>query len=150
MNPQYTALANQVALLIHDKGKDSLQSICNLLVEQVPHFNCVGFYFMNNEKQVLEVGPYAGAETEHTVIPYGRGICGQVAVSGKTFLVEDVGKEENYLSCSIDTKAELVVPIFKGEELIAQIDIDSHKRNPFTTHDEDFLNQICDWLGEIL
>lgn len=150
MNPQYTALANQVAMLIDEQGKDSLQAICNLLKEHVPHFNWVGFYFMNNEKQVLEIGPYAGAETEHTSIPYGRGICGQVAQSGKTFLVKDVAKEENYLACSLDTKAELVVPIYKGEELIGQIDIDSHKRNPFTMHDEDFLNQICDWVGEVM
>lgn len=149
MNPQYTALANQVALLIHDKGKDAMQPICDLLFNQIPHYNWVGFYFMNNEKQALELGPYAGAETEHTVIPYGRGICGQVAVSGKPFLVEDVSIEENYLSCSVATKAELVVPIYKGEELVAQIDIDSHKRNPFTMHDEDFLKQICNWLGVV-
>jgi len=150
MNPQYTYLANQVAMMIKKQGKNSLQSICDLLRDQVPHFNWVGFYFMNDEKRVLEIGPYAGDETEHTVIPYGTGICGQVAISGKSFLVEDVSKEDNYLACSLTTKAELVVPIYKGEVLIGQIDIDSHKRNPFTLHDEDFLKQICDWLGEVL
>ena len=150
MNPQYTSLANQVAMLLKLHKKDALQSICELLKENVPHYNWVGFYFMDNETQTLKIGPYAGAKTDHVEIPYGTGICGQVAVSGKTFLVEDVSLQDNYLACSVQTKAEIVVPIFKGEELVGQIDIDSHKNNAFSSHDEDFLKQICDWIAEVL
>lgn len=150
MNPQYTALANQVALIIKQQKRDALQPICDLLKEKIPHYNWVGFYFMNDEKQMLELGAFAGEKTDHIVIPYGTGICGQVAVSGKMLLVKDVSKEDNYLACSLETKAEIVVPIHKGEVLVGQIDIDSHKRNPFTKHDEDFLKQICDWIANVL
>lgn len=150
MNPQYTALANQIAILINDKGKDSLQAICELLKNNIPHYNWVGFYFMNDEEQRLHVGPYAGERTIHSSIPYGTGICGQVAVTGKILSVPDVSKEENYLACSIQTRSELVVPIYQGDKLVGQIDIDSHKTNPFSQNDEKFLNQICTWIAEVL
>lgn len=150
MNPQYTALANQVVLLIKKHKAQSLQPICELLKENVPHYNWVGFYFMNDETKSLKIGPYAGAETDHVSIPYGTGICGQVALSGKPLIVKDVTTEDNYLACSIETKAEIVMPIYKGEKLVAQLDIDSHKKNPFTSHDQYFLKQICDWISEVL
>ena len=90
---------------------------------------------MNDEKQQLEIGPYVGAYTDHTVIPYGRGICGQVAGGGKTFEVPDVKAESNYLSCSLSTKSEIVVPMYLGDNLVGQIDIDSHELDPFTPED---------------
>jgi GAF domain-containing protein len=95
----------------------------------------------------LQLGPYAGAATDHTRIPYGRGICGQVALSGAAFVVPDVWAEDNYLACSLETKAEIVLPIFKEGKLIAQLDIDSHYANPFTDDDRAFLENLCTELG---
>lgn len=133
----------------HDiEGK--LQKVCKILDDEIPHFNWTGFYFKNGDKNELILGPYVGANTDHTVIPYGKGICGQVAVSNKTFLVPDVFQEDNYLSCSIDTKAEIVVPIFKNGENIGQIDIDSHHLNPFTKEDKDLLEWLCSEIGKII
>lgn len=107
-------------------GVELQKSLVQWLDKEVSYYNWTGFYFMNDEKQQLEIGPYVGAYTDHTVIPYGRGICGQVAMSGKTFEVPDVHAQDNYLACSLATKSEIVVPIYKGENLVAQIDIDSH------------------------
>jgi GAF domain-containing protein len=125
----------------------NLQKICDLLFEHVPYYNWVGFYFMEDEAQMLQLGPYAGAATDHTRIPYGRGICGQVAVSGETFVVPDVWAEDNYLACSLETKAEIVLPIYKDEKLVAQLDIDSHYQDPFTDEDHVFLSKLCFDLG---
>ena len=133
---------------IHDT-EIKLQKICQLLDQEISHFNWTGFYFKNGDKNELKLGPYAGAETDHIIIPYGKGICGQVAVSNETFEVPDVHLQDNYLSCSIDTKAEIVVPIFKNGENIGQIDIDSHKINPFTTEDKEMLNWLCEEVGKI-
>ena len=130
-----------------ETSQPALQEICDLLFGQVPHYNWVGFYFMEDEAQMLELGPYAGAATDHTRIPYGRGICGQVAVSGETFVVPDVWAEDNYLACSLETKAEIVLPIYKDERLIAQLDIDSHYQDPFTDEDHAFLSKLCFDLG---
>lgn len=131
-------------------SEEKLQKICQLLSDEISYYNWVGFYFKNGDKNELKLGPYVGAETDHTIIPYGKGICGQVAESNETFVVPDVYAQDNYLACSIDTKAEIVVPIFKDGENIGQIDIDSHTINPFTAEDEKLLDYICERVSEII
>ncbi|MGB1111626.1 MAG: GAF domain-containing protein [Schleiferiaceae bacterium] len=126
------------------------EALVRWLDEEVSYYNWTGFYFMNDEKQQLEIGPYVGAYTDHTVIPYGRGICGQVAVSGKTFEVPDVHAQDNYLACSIATKSEIVVPIYKGENLVGQIDIDSHELDPFTQEDHNLLEAVANFVAQRL
>ncbi|CAA7385786.1 GAF domain-containing protein [Chryseobacterium fistulae] len=130
--------------------EEKLQKVCHLLDQEVAYFNWTGFYFKNGEKDELILGPYVGAETDHTIIPYGKGICGQVAVSNETFVVPDVNQESNYLSCSIDTKAEIVVPIFKNGQNVGQIDIDSHTIDPFTDEDRELLEWLCNEVSKIL
>ncbi|GGG64092.1 GAF domain-containing protein [Epilithonimonas arachidiradicis] len=127
-----------------------LLKICQVLDKEIDYYNWTGFYFKNGDKDELVLGPYVGAVTDHVIIPFGKGICGQVAVSGETFVVPDVNAQDNYLSCSIDTKAEIVVPIFKNGENIGQIDIDSHKIDPFTKEDEELLNWLCEEVAKIL
>ncbi len=130
--------------------EDKLQKICQLLDQEISYFNWTGFYFKNGDKEELILGPYVGAETDHTIIPFGKGICGQVAVSNETFVVPDVHDQDNYLSCSIDTKAEIVVPIIKNGENIGQIDIDSHTLDPFTSEDREMLEWLCDEVAKIM
>ena len=127
-----------------------LQKICHLLDQEISYFNWTGFYFKNGDKNELILGPYVGAATDHTIIPYGKGICGQVALSNETFVVPDVHDQDNYLSCSIDTKAEIVVPIMKNGENIGQIDIDSHTLNPFTKEDREMLEWLCEEVAKIM
>jgi len=129
---------------------EKLQKVCQLLHDEVVHYNWVGFYFRNGDKEELKLGPYVGAETDHTIIPFGKGICGQVAVSNQIFVVPDVSEQDNYLACSIETKSEIVVPIFKNSKNIGQIDIDSHVINPFTEKDEALLKSICEKVSEII
>lgn len=143
--------------LINELGKfnalskiDLQEALVQWLDEEVSYYNWTGFYFMNDDKQQLEIGPYIGAYTDHTVIPYGRGICGQVAVSGKTFEVPDVHAQDNYLACSLATKSEIVIPIYKGEDLVGQIDIDSHELDPFTTEDHDLLEAVANFVAQRL
>jgi GAF domain-containing protein len=95
------------------------------------------------------LGPYLGAPTEHVKIAFGQGICGQAAERKETFVVQDVSKETNYLSCSIKVKAEIVVPIFKDEKIVGELDIDSHTANPFTEEDKTYLEKICEELKKI-
>ena len=120
-----------------------LLQICQLLEKHVAYYNWVGFYFKNGNKNELKLGPYVGEPTDHTIIPFGKGICGQVAVSNENFVVPDVKAQDNYIACSITVKAEIVVPIFVNGENIGQIDIDSNTANPFTDADERFLEFVC-------
>ena len=93
---------------------------------------------------------YTGEPTEHTIIPFGKGICGQVAVSNENFVVQDVSSQDNYISCGWKVKSEIVIPIFVNNENIGQIDIDSHTANPFTKEDEELLEFICNKVSSIL
>lgn len=129
---------------------EKLLKVCQLLDQEYAYFNWTGFYFKNGDKQELVLGPYVGAATDHTVIPFGKGICGQVAVSNETFVVPDVWEQDNYLACSLDTKAEIVVPIIKDGENIGQIDIDSHTHDPFTQEDREMLEWLCAEIAKII
>lgn len=129
---------------------EKLQKVCQLLDQEISYFNWTGFYFKNGDKDELILGPYVGAPTDHTIIPYGKGICGQVAVSNETFVVPDVYEQDNYLSCSIDTKAEIVVPIMKDGKNIGQIDIDSHTVDPFTDRDREMLEWLCAEVAKVM
>ena len=122
--------------------EEKLLKICELLSNSIDYYNWVGFYFANQETKTLHLGPYVGAATDHTVIPFGKGICGQVAVSNENFVVPDVAAQDNYIACSFTVKSEIVVPLFVNGENIGQIDIDSHVLNPFTEADERFLEFV--------
>jgi len=121
---------------------DKLYKLCQYLEQNISHYDWVGFYFANQSKKTLHLGPYAGDPTDHKIIPFGKGICGQVAETNNTFLVDDVKAQDNYIACSIHVKSEIVVPLFVNGENIGQIDIDSHTRNAFTARDQDLLSKI--------
>jgi L-methionine (R)-S-oxide reductase len=90
-----------------------------------------------------------GEPTDHTVIPFGKGICGQVAVSNQNFVVPDVSAQTNYIACSFTVKSEIVVPLFVNGINIGQIDIDSHVLNPFTQEDEQFLEFVNNEVAKL-
>ena len=131
----------------NEQTSKKLQTICNLLQKEVKHYNWVGFYFKNGNKNELKLAEFAGKPTEHIIIPFGKGICGQVAVTNENFVVQDVTEQDNYISCGIDVKSEIVIPIFVNRKNIGQLDIDSHSKNPFTKEDELFLEFICEKIG---
>ena len=110
--------------------EEKLQQICNYLASEISYYDWVGFYFKNGDKRELKLAQFFGEPTEHTIIPFGKGICGQVALSNKNFVVQDVNEQDNYISCGWKVKSEIVVPIFVNGQNIGQIDIDSHSKNP--------------------
>ena len=143
---KFDELKPEVISILSSENADrdeKLKNLCQFLSDNVDYYNWVGFYFANHETKTLHLGPYVGAETDHTVIPFGKGICGQVAVSNANFVVPDVAAQDNYIACSFTVKSEIVVPLFVNGENIGQIDIDSHVIDPFTDADERFLEFVC-------
>lgn len=127
-----------------EAARAALQALCDRLLEAVPHYHWVGFYLVRPEEpQTLRLGPYAGAATDHTRIPFGRGICGQVALSEQPMWVPDVTAQDNYLACSLETRAEVVVPVMWQGQFVGQLDIDSHVADPFGPADRDLLEGLC-------
>lgn len=128
---------------------EKLYQICQLLEQNITYYTWVGFYFANHETQTLHLGPYVGAPTDHTEIPFGKGICGQVAVSNTNFVVPDVAAQDNYIACSFTVKSEIVVPLFVDGKNIGQIDIDSNVLDPFTEADERFLEYVNEQVATL-
>jgi GAF domain-containing protein len=148
----FDALKPLVIELVSDKittRDEKLYQICKLLEQNIDYYNWVGFYFRNGNKEELLLGPYVGAPTDHTVIPFGKGICGQVAVSNQNFVVPDVAAQDNYIACSFTVKSEIVVPLFVNGENIGQIDIDSNFLDPFTEADERFLEFVNSKIAKL-
>lgn len=149
----YQELQAAVTTILAKKDQtveNRLQEVCELLKTRITYYDWVGFYFKNGDKEELKLGPYAGTPTDHTIIPFGKGICGQVAVSNENFVVPDVAAQDNYIACSISVKAEIVVPLFVNGENVGQIDIDSDTPDPFTKEDERFLEFVNAQVAKIL
>ena len=132
-----TIIQSQVAL------KEKMQAICDLLGTHMLVYDWVGFYLSDVKNKKLHLGPFYGEPTEHTSISYGKGICGQAAADQKTYVIDDVAEEKNYIACSIHVKSEIVVPIIKNQIVVGQIDIDSHTPAAFKQEDQQLLEQIC-------
>ena len=149
---EIAVLKAQIDTIITSKitQEEKLQEICNYLESQMTYYDWVGFYFKNGDKDELKLAQYTGEETEHTIIPFGKGICGQVAISNENFVVQDVSEQDNYISCGWKVKSEIVIPIFVNNQNIGQIDIDSHSVNPFTKQDEELLEYVCKEVATLL
>jgi L-methionine (R)-S-oxide reductase len=145
LQPKVTQITTNSALTRDEK----LYKVCELLEQNIFHYTWVGFYFANHDNKTLHLGPYVGAPTDHTVIPFGKGICGQVAVSNENFVVPDVAAQDNYIACSFTVKSEIVVPLFVDGQNIGQIDIDSNVLNPFTEADERFLEFVNEEVAKL-
>lgn len=143
-------LVSDILVLPKKNFANKLNDICKLLRNHISHFDWVGFYFAEHTTKTLHLGPFAGEPTDHKVIPFGKGICGQVAYSNQTFLVEDVQAQDNYIACSLNVKSEIVVPLFIDGQNVGQIDIDSNQVNAFSKEDEELLSKINEKVGEHL
>jgi len=152
-NELFSLLINGTAqILMDEKNRDEkFRAICKLLRQNVSYYDWVGFYLVDKERRnELLLGPFEGEPTVHVRIPFGEGVCGQAAELRKAFVVQDVSKEMNYLPCSANVKSEIVIPIFKNEEVVGEIDIDSFILEPFTKEDETFLRKIGEMVSGLL
>ncbi len=128
----------------------SFEQACEITVRElrhlVPHFNWVGIYMRKGKELVLTAwnGPEA---TQHVRIPVGQGICGLAARTGKTVVVGDVNADPRYLACFPQTRSEIVAPIYAGDEVVGEIDIDSDSIDAFVDDDRNLLEDVAQLLG---
>ncbi len=119
-----------------------------LLHHSCPRFDWTGIYELFPDN-ILRLGPFVGAPTEHVFIGVGQGVCGTAVAEKRNINVPDVSKAPNYLACSAATKSELVVLIRKGDLIFSQIDIDSHQYNAFDPETVKEVEKVADWLADI-
>src|SRR5215469_9204786 len=129
-----------------------MQKLCSLLHERMLKYNWVGFYMIDASEHppMLALAAFVGAMTPHTRIPLNQGICGAAASSGQTIVVDDVSKDPRYLACSLETKSEIVVPIFARGEVVGELDIDSHFPAAFTSEHQALVQHCAMLVGKRL
>jgi L-methionine (R)-S-oxide reductase len=133
-------------------AKALMQGVCKLLHERMLKYNWVGFYILEpgTKPAILVLESFTGAMTPHTRIPLNQGICGAAASSGKTIVVDDVSKDSRYLACSLETKSEIVVPIFVKNRVAGELDIDSHFAAAFGAEDQRLVQYCAELVGKKL
>jgi len=130
-----------------------MSEMVKVLQERVLKYNWAGFYMLETSPEqapMLVLGPFQGAMTPHTRIPLHEGICGAAASTGKTVVVDDVSKDPRYLACSIETKSEVVVPIFARGKVVGELDIDSHFLAAFKGEDRELVEYCASLVGQRL
>ena len=132
--------------------KDLMVGVCRLLHERMLKYSWVGFYMLEPgaNPPMLVLGAFVGAMTPHRRIPLNQGICGAAATSGKTIVVDDVRKDPRYLACSLETKSEIVVPVFVKGEVVGELDIDSHFPAAFGPEDQKLVQHCAEIAGRRL
>jgi GAF domain-containing protein len=133
-------------------AQELMQTMVKLLHERMLKYNWVGFYMLEPGAQppMLVLGAFEGAMTPHTRIPLNQGICGAAASSGQTVVIDDVSKDPRYLACSLETKSEIVVPVFVHGEVVGELDIDSHFPAAFTPEHQALVQHCAMLVGKKL
>jgi len=124
-----------------------LERAIHRLHESHPRFHWTGIYELFPD-DILRLGTFIGAPTDHVFIGVGQGVCGTAVAEKRNINVPDVTKVSNYLACSTATKSELVILIRKGEKIFAQIDVDSHECNAFDLEAVEKVERVADWLAQ--
>ena len=133
---------------------DLMERIVKCLHERLTKYNWVGFYMMEEHKPgetaMLVLGHFQGAMTPHTRIPLNQGICGAAASTGTTVVVDDVKSDPRYLACSIETKSEIVAPVYANGKVVGELDIDSHFPAAFGPDDRALVEHCAALVGRRL
>jgi GAF domain-containing protein len=153
-NLKPTDLIPELELLakIDTSAETLMKGIVALFHDKLTRYNWVGFYMLEKEdgREILVLGPFRGTMTPHTRIPLNQGICGAAASSGKTIVVDDVNADTRYLACSLETKSEIVVPVFVHGKVVGELDIDSHFLAAFGPEDRTLCERATALLGKFL
>ena len=145
MPKTYDSLLEQIDGLLtgQDYWVADLANAAACLYHGLRDLNWIGFYIRRGDE--LWLGPFQGRPA-CTVIPFGKGVCGTAARARRPIVVPDVNEFPGHIVCDPASRSELVVPIVRGDNVLAVIDADSPLLNRFTDAD---LNGMCK-IAEVL
>jgi len=137
---QYLEVYHQLKTIL-DGEKDiiaRMATICGAIKEAF-NFYWIGFYRVDGDE--LVVGPYIGT-LACLRIKKGKGVCGTAWKNEQTIIVKNVDEFPGHIACSTESKSEIVVPVFKDNQIIAVLDIDNTEYNTFDEIDKEGLERI--------
>ena len=137
---KYEVLYRQIEALMEDES-DMIANMANVaaMIHSTFHFWWTGFYRVVGEELVLS--PFQG-DLACSRIKYGRGVCGTAWKSQTTQVVPDVELFPRHIACSSLSRSEIVVPVWRGSEIVAVLDIDSEHLATFDEVDKLWLEKI--------
>lgn len=147
LDEQYILLIKQIKSLLN-KNDHLITNLANLaaaLKQTFSKISWVGFYLFDGVK--LYLGPFQG-KIACTEIKIGSGVCGTVAQKRETIIVYDVDKFPGHIACDVESKSEIVIPIFKDDKLFGVLDLDSTEYGSFNETDKIFLEELTDYLSK--
>ena len=147
---RYERIYAQLQDLIKDKSPDltaAMATICAVLHHKMRHHLWTGFYFVASEDE-LHVGPYQGPVACQVL--HDRGVCLHCAHTRQAVVVPDVEQFPGHVACDPRSKSEIVLPVMKEDQVIAVLDIDSHKPAQFDEDDITPLTKILSLLQPYL
>jgi GAF domain-containing protein len=145
---RYRELVPQLGALVEGEP-DLIANLANAaaaLRACIPAASWVGFYIVRDRELVL--GPFQG-NVACVRIALGRGVCGTAAAERRTVIVPDVEKFAGHIACDAGSRSEIVVPIFKGDTLVAVLDVDSYQLAAFDDLDAAGLAPVAKLLGTL-
>lgn len=137
---QYQSLLPQIEALLTGE-EDLTANLANIAAALKEQFGWlwIGFYLVRKDELVL--GPFQGP-VACTRIRKGKGVCGAAWLEAKTFIVPDVEEFPGHIACSSASRSEIVVPLFKDDEVVGVLDADSADLAHFDQVDEEYLSKI--------
>lgn len=138
----------KVIQAVTESETDKIANLANtaaILKEKFNH-HWIGFYLVETGSQQLVLGPFQGP-LACTRIPFGKGVCGSAWESGKTYIVGNVHEFPGHIACSSLSNSEIVIPIFKNNQVCAVLDIDSTNFSQFDEVDQKWLEKVCELLS---
>ncbi len=148
LNPEPIARALQGAFCGDASRKELLELVATKIRAAGSPYSGVYMYMLHGDELVLEA--FDGRPTDHTRIPVGEGMCGRAVAERRDLNIPDVTQAEGYLSCSVETRSELVVLVRRHDEILGQIDIDSDVPNGFDEAEEQAVREVADALAALL
>lgn len=151
---KYIALLPQAKALCEDES-DTIAKMANIsaLLHHEFGFWWTGFYRVlaspqpiSQGERELVLGPFQGP-LACVHIGYGKGVCGTAWKERRTVVVPDVEQFPGHIACSSESRSEIVVPVFKGEEVVAVLDIDSRELATFDDTDRRYLEQVAAFIA---
>lgn len=147
IDEKYQLLIKQIKSLLRKEDNliTNLSNFTAALKQTFSKISWVGFYLFDGSK--LYLGPFQG-KVACTEIQIGSGVCGTSAKERKTIIVDDVDNFPGHIACDVESRSEIVVPIFKEDKLFGVLDLDSTTYNSFNETDKKYLEELVNFLSK--
>ncbi len=141
----YKSLLAQYKSLLTGRWLTDLSNTGAFIMSEYPKINWVGFYLLEGDK--LYLGPFQG-KPACTEIAIGRGVCGAAVLKKQVMVVDDVHEFTDHIACDAASRSEMVIPLYRNNEIIGVFDIDSPELARFDQASQEFFKDVIKTLME--